>query len=101
MPLAESRSANGDFLLPQDVYSFGVLLWEMCCGTRAWAGLSTAQVTHSGIVGGGPVRLRLTVLQQNPGAQSSTKCCQQCLRAPDAWRCIAAAQGARTAPAAL
>jgi hypothetical protein len=28
----------------QDVYSFGVLLWEMYCGTRAWAGLSSAQV---------------------------------------------------------
>lgn len=28
-----------------DVYSFGVILWEMYCGQRAWAGLNTAQVT--------------------------------------------------------
>jgi len=27
-----------------DVYSFGVILWEMYCGQRAWAGLNTAQV---------------------------------------------------------
>lgn len=26
------------------MYSFGVMLWEMYCGERAWAGLNTAQV---------------------------------------------------------
>ncbi|KAK9916182.1 hypothetical protein WJX75_009766 [Coccomyxa subellipsoidea] len=30
-----------------DVYSFGVILWEMYNGQRAWAGLNTAQVIHA------------------------------------------------------
>lgn len=30
-----------------DVYSFGVLLWEMCSGKKAWAGSSIAQVIYS------------------------------------------------------
>ena len=29
-----------------DVYSFGVLCWEMLAGQRAWAGLNYAQIIH-------------------------------------------------------
>ena len=54
-----------DAMSPQDVYSFGVLLWEMCCGTRAWAGLSTAQVTSQPCSLGHllPMLCRLTAAQ--------------------------------------
>ena len=30
-----------------DVYSFGVLCWEMLAGQRAWAGMNTAQIIHA------------------------------------------------------
>lgn len=29
-----------------DVYSFGVILWEMWAGRRSWAGLSPSQIAH-------------------------------------------------------
>ena len=30
-----------------DVYSFGILLWEMVTGVRPWAGLLHAQIIHA------------------------------------------------------
>jgi len=30
-----------------DVYSFGVLCWEMLAGQRAWSGMNTAQIVHA------------------------------------------------------
>ena len=29
------------------MYSFGVLMWELVSGTRAWAGLSDEQLLHA------------------------------------------------------
>ena len=34
-----------------DVYSWGVLLWEMSAGARAWANLRFAQVGPEGVLG--------------------------------------------------
>ena len=30
-----------------DLYSFGVLCWEMLAGQRAWSGMNTAQIIHA------------------------------------------------------
>jgi serine/threonine protein kinase len=35
-----------------DVYSFGVLLWQMCTGRRPWAGLSPQQAAQAVMAGG-------------------------------------------------
>ena len=32
------------------MYSFGVLLWEMYCGQRAWSGLQFAQLSYAVLV---------------------------------------------------
>ena len=42
---ADGSLLKGPWLLQAaDVYSFGVILWEMCTGQRAWAALNFAQV---------------------------------------------------------
>lgn len=38
---------GGELGRETDVYSFGVLLWEMCTGSRPWAGLSHGQVIRT------------------------------------------------------
>ena len=38
---------SGHMTKAADVYSFGVLLWEMFCGERAWAGCMPVQIIFS------------------------------------------------------
>jgi hypothetical protein len=39
--------AEGRLSKAADVYAFGVLLWQMLCGCRAWAGMSHAAVVRA------------------------------------------------------
>ncbi|CAL8470312.1 g9854 [Coccomyxa elongata] len=41
---------DGIMSKPADVYAFGVLLWEMMSGCRAWASMKHAQVMHCIVV---------------------------------------------------
>lgn len=38
---------HGQMSKAVDVYSFGVLLWQMLSSSRAWAGMSHAAVVHA------------------------------------------------------
>lgn len=38
---------NGHMSKAVDVYSFGVIVWEMYCGSRPFAGMSHSQVLHA------------------------------------------------------
>lgn len=42
--MAPEMLSEGTFNFKGDVYSFGVMLWEMYTGKRAWAGLRQAQI---------------------------------------------------------
>ncbi len=47
--LFDGCSSDGD-VQAADVYAFGVLLWEMIAGCRAWASMKHAQVMHCVVV---------------------------------------------------
>ncbi|CAL5218358.1 g20 [Coccomyxa viridis] len=45
--MAPEVLANDYISKAADVYSFGVLCWEMLAGQRAWSGMNTAQIIHA------------------------------------------------------
>jgi hypothetical protein len=61
-----------------DIWAFGVLLWELYHGTRAWAGLSQPQVTGGGRTAG------ILRAVRHPG----TGCCIVFLHCFMAGRCL-------------
>lgn len=69
-----------DALQAADVYSFGVLLWEMLTSTRAWAGLQHARVMCMV----GMLRQSLAIPEGPPPALKSLL--RQCLNADPSAR---------------
>jgi serine/threonine protein kinase len=79
MPL--ERIQDNLFTKAADVYSFGVLCWEMLSGQRAWAGRQPVQILYARTA----LKLRLELPADVPGCPSKFRvgtavcCCTACM----------------------
>ncbi|EFN51383.1 hypothetical protein CHLNCDRAFT_140985 [Chlorella variabilis] len=69
-----------------DAFAFGVLLWEMYCGERAWAGKSAVQILYARTA----KHQRLAVPADCPAGYKASRCRRFCADSSGQFRCAVA-----------